>query len=355
MTHPSSGGPGPEDRGANLDARQGEIFRALAKLDRVLAGLFEEAVRVSHELERPGRIISLSHAVREVSNGVARHLSGWGFPPIRRDERKEGKGEPEESERHRDMLAQALGKPSDHPAVTIWFKLHGEFRATWHYWSPLPAAPNAAAAFQRFTDILWALLGPFFETVRDLDPLLATETPSPAQVQSLHTALARPAQRAQFFQKLRHPGWVEPLRAGGFFKQPPNAIETDGKWSWDLWPEGDYLARMAAVAPADVERALLELPKDCTNPMVWLRAAEAALALPTDAAARVARVLAVPTRDALFGIIFADAVGNVAIYLAEQKHASAFHITRALLRVVQAKKSDESILRNPRGGVRSSV
>lgn len=350
MTYPSPSGPAPEDRGATLDARQAEIFRALSKLDPVLAGLFEEAVRVSHDLGRPGRVISLSHGVREVSNGVARHLSGWGFPPIRRDEKKPGsKEEPEDPERHRKMLAQALGKSPDHPAVTIWFKLHGEFRATWHYWSPLPAAPNAAAAFQRFTDILWALLGPFFATVRDLDPLLATETPTPAQVQSLHVALARPAQRAQFFQKLRHPGWVEPMRAGGFFRQPPNAIEMDGKWSWDLWPEGDYLARMAAVAPADVERALLELPKDCTNPMVWLRAAEAALALPTDAAARVARVLAVPARDAPFGIIFADAVGNVAIYLAEQKDGSAFHLTRALLRVIQAKKSDESILRNPTG------
>ncbi|HXG96343.1 MAG TPA: hypothetical protein VNJ06_04435 [Gemmatimonadales bacterium] len=343
MTIPTPSGPPPQDRGEQLNAREAEIFRALSKIDPVLGGLFEELVRSRRELERPGRLVPFSHLMREVSNGVARHLSGLGFSPIHRDdsEEKEDCDKEEDHERHRDMLALALGKPKDHPAVTIWFRLHSEFRRSWHYWYPLPSVPKAGEAFDRFIDILWGLTGPFFDTVKDLEPLLAAESPTSAQVQGLHVLIARPAQRAQFFQRLQSPAWVEPLRAEGFFKQPADAKKADGRWSWDTWPEGDYLVRMAKDAPDAVARALLQVPKASTNPMVWLRVAQAARELPIDASALLAKLLAAPLTEGVFQAIFADAAGELAIHLARGSNVAAFPVARALLHVTQDPNSEQ--------------
>ena len=351
MTGPTASGPQPQERGPQLNAREAEIFRALSSIDPVLGGVFEDLVHARREVDRPGRMVRFSHLMREVSNGVARHLSGWGFPTRRRDDTGEVEPEPPDDEKHRELLAAALGKPRDHPAVTIWFKLHNAFRRSWHYWHPLPPVPKATEAYDRFIDILWGLIGPFFETVKDLEPFLAIDSPSADDVIRLHAVLARPAQRAQFFQRLQHPAWVEPLRVGGFFEQPPDANQVDGRWSWDLWPEGDYLVRMTDSVPEDVERALLTVPPTSSNPMVWLKVAKAAQQLPRPGGARLSKLLATPVKEGLFRRIYADEVGELALQLAEQKQIVAFPLTRALLYVTKDPERQRSYLRGTTGAV----
>src|ERR1035441_2321363 len=60
-------------------------------------------------------------------------------------------------------------------------------------------------------------------------------------------------QRRYFFYKLQNPLWVKPLRDKGFFLKAPEPIPTgDGGFQIPLWPESQYLARVAKESPMEV-------------------------------------------------------------------------------------------------------
>lgn len=65
---------------------------------------------------------------------------------------------------------------------------------------------------------------------------------------------------AYFFNKVTSPNWLMPLLNEGFFTNPP-AAEKDGQWvSFPVWPEINYLLKVARVSPDEVTVALEKVP-----------------------------------------------------------------------------------------------
>lgn len=97
-----------------------------------------------------------------------------------------------------------------------------------------------------------------------------------------------PANYEYFFSKLNDPAWLKPLRETGFFKAPPGA-ERDGEWiRFPIWPESQYLTRVAAQAPDEVAAIAKEIP-DTDNPRVHQDILQIAAELPGTTAAQLAR------------------------------------------------------------------
>ncbi|HEV2418034.1 MAG TPA: hypothetical protein VGX94_09525 [Terriglobia bacterium] len=92
-----------------------------------------------------------------------------------------------------------------------------------------------------------------------------------------------------FFSHLNSPDWIEPLRECGRFSHPPDAVSNEHGLRFPGWPEGEYLNRMASVAPEAVYSAL---PKKCfesNNHTVHEIILQIAAKLPPPLAAHIAR------------------------------------------------------------------
>ncbi|GAA2004281.1 hypothetical protein [Catenulispora subtropica] len=145
----------------------------------------------------------------------------------------------------------------------------------------IPAEAELRMQFARFESIVATRLGDFFE-VRDELASILTEAnsktggdhsesvdatpegvkppwgfaiPDPGVVDRVVERLGHPQHRYVFYSGLANPHWVAPLTARKAFQSPP-VVDGQGMFRGGGWPEGEYLARVAAQAPTEVIVAL---------------------------------------------------------------------------------------------------
>ena len=91
-----------------------------------------------------------------------------------------------------------------------------------------------------------------------------------------------------FFAKLTSPDWIDPLQKRGRFSHPPPALFEGNYVRFPGWPEGNYLTRMAPIAPEAVFDAIDPSSYDSDNHYVHQILLEIAAGLTVDLAAEVA-------------------------------------------------------------------
>lgn len=134
-----------------------------------------------------------------------------------------------------------------------------------------------------------------------------------------------------FFEKLTSPAWIEPLAKKGRFAQPPGIERVGTMYRFPRWPEGDYLFRMAPIAPDAVAAALSDKCFESDNPLVHLLLVEIGTALPGPLAVPVARreQAWVDTQSSLFPLYPEKAAALV-------EHLCLGHEARAALGLASA-------------------
>lgn len=91
-----------------------------------------------------------------------------------------------------------------------------------------------------------------------------------------------------FFGKLKSPDWIAPLQKKGRFSHPPGAIVEETSIRFPGWPEGEYLIRMAPLAPEAVFGAIDLKAYESDNHHVHQVLLQIAAELPVALAAQVA-------------------------------------------------------------------
>ena len=110
--------------------------------------------------------------------------------------------------------------------------------------------------------------------------------PSPATVAKAVELMGRSAvNHSHFFSKLKSPEWIGPLTAEGFFRDPPPRRVNGDFVRYPAWPESEYLARMAPVAPKRVAEVIGRIP-DTDNVSVHEDMARAVIHLGAGSMAR---------------------------------------------------------------------
>ena len=90
-----------------------------------------------------------------------------------------------------------------------------------------------------------------------------------------------------FFSKLTSPDWIAPLQRQGRFMHPPAKIVGENFIRFLPWPEGDYLVRMASLAPEAVFGAIDAVAYASDNELVHQVLLQIAAELPVNLAAQV--------------------------------------------------------------------
>lgn len=115
--------------------------------------------------------------------------------------------------------------------------------------------------------------------------------PTAEQVKETLRRIPTPQLRRAFYEGLKNPLWLEPLKNEGVFQSPPPRVTMDDGSTGDpYWPEIEYVVRVASQAPAVAIDILLGL-KESDN--AWVRRALFAIgaAVPASEAARLKPVL----------------------------------------------------------------
>jgi len=143
-----------------------------------------------------------------------------------------------------------------------------------------------------------------------------------------------------FFAKLASPDWIGPLQKRDRFSHPPPAL-VEGKYlRFPGWPEGNYLTRMAPIAPAAVFGAIDPSSYDSDNHYVHQILLEIAAGLTVDLAAEVAQAEAKwASKQVRFYGLYEERLIPVILKLANGGHCeTALKLLRAILEIDHAPK-----------------
>jgi hypothetical protein len=351
-----------------MDSRQQATHDALHQIDPDLAGLFAGGCELIDRIDEPGVRYVVGHIGRELSNAVldviARELpevpgeAGPDPPPkteatlrqeiaavfgVELDDPRIDKVLDTFGEDQRLIIARALNLGQRHPLVGAWLKLHGRLVAVTHYrrGGTAPSARVAREAFEALAELLFSRVGPYFKTQDDLDALLRIESPTGEDVSRLRHLLVRPQLRFRFFQTVRNVGWLQSLALANAFDHPPEWRQTKTGHRLVGWPEGECLVRFSTKAPDLVVDALLRVPDDLENPVVWRIIAQAVQDLPIESARQLVAKLAKALRRTRVEFFQHQSI-EAAIRLASAGEPSAFRLTEALLDLKPLPKDDDA-------------
>lgn len=143
--------------------------------------------------------------------------------------------------------------------------------------------------------------------------------PTPEQVERALALIAQPQHYRRFFEGLKNPEWIVPLREKNVFAHPPGVSrdEVRGTIGFRQWPAARYLAQMAALAPEAVIETIISMP-ETENVWVHEEFVSAALCMPARHAARVAEleIAWLSTRGQLF-MLLGEELAKLSVHLAE--------------------------------------
>jgi hypothetical protein len=151
----------------------------------------------------------------------------------------------------------------------------------------LPSADDGRRVADELTATMLAAIAPYLVGIGELDRLLETQAPAEHEANAAVALLRTPSQYAYFFDRADQ-RWLQPLAAiPRLLTSPPGLIDMgDGYVQTPDWPQGRYLARVAAGDPALMLRLIEQIPQS-TNPRVVARVVGVARALPVEAAAQL--------------------------------------------------------------------
>lgn len=127
-----------------------------------------------------------------------------------------------------------------------------------------------------------------------------------------------------FFANLKSPDWIAPLKRRGRFANPPPAEKRSDSIRFPLWPEGEYLLRMAPRSPQEVFEAINDAWHESDNHSVHDLLLRIATELPPAFAAKIAEAEAKwASHQVRFYILYAHRAEPLLIKLARNNQTLA--------------------------------
>ena len=140
--------------------------------------------------------------------------------------------------------------------TTAWLEIEAERVCT-----AIEVVENALEArlgsFFGVVDLLKEILDRANATDVRLDGEIRWSPPDERDIIAVESRLGDVQHRRVFFRSLRNPLWLDRLAARDWFaRTPSHVLDAEGRLVWTIWPEGEYLAAIAAAEPARVAAIL---------------------------------------------------------------------------------------------------
>ncbi|MFC0532044.1 hypothetical protein [Phytohabitans kaempferiae] len=325
---------------APFGPKERQVHRLLGLLGRGPAAQYADAIRILRgvsPLETSSHVVA--HMAREIESAVRKILAEL----IPRAEwakleatKKQGQRDPSMS-LVVDAIWSALGLDGGDPVREMWKS--GRWHKAAHRRGLLPPRPADNELVDRWNNlgaVLWKVLGGyeamFVRALPAIDELAVADPVTKDHVSRLMNQVPNSVPALSRFFERATPAWFEPLREAGYFASPQRLqADPDGAISYQPWPPGRYLTRIArdrsrSQAVIDVVLAL-----DTDNPEAAETVADVALAVPAAMAARLAFKIALLLRSSVQWRLPSKAVKLLPVLVAGGQSEAAAALLAALL------------------------
>lgn len=338
------------------DPRQQRIYRRLLLVGPGPASFYRDACQlIAGKLLLDSTTHLVAHLVREIEGALRDVLEPLADRAARLGEKDFSKPKDETHSAEIRAVLKALEIPETEPVAQAWLQLTGKENT---YGLAARAHRDALARprpldeeFRQFWTSMEGILdiilerfeSRYLESHHLLDELLSRTSPTREDAKRLRLHVPNNLVAfGYFFDRITSPAWLEPLRAEGFFKHPPepDPDHAKGTVGFPQWPESRYLARMASLAPEATLKIILEMP-DTENVRVHEDLADAALAMPAELAAKL-----VPKAktwiESPYQMVLPEKLGALVTYLARGGQMEvALELARVLLAVLPDPRVEE--------------
>ena len=195
------------------------------------------------------------------------------------------------------LILKSLEISEDEPVAQTWLSLaegNSDYNLAKRTHRSALAAPRQydndfLESFNSMEDIFNSILDRvkvhYLTYIELLDSLLLKPVPVKEDIDLLLNNIPQNnVTMSYFFNKLNSHGWLKPLREAGFFKRPPELVlnDKDGTIYSHVWPESNYLSRMAKCDPNEVVDIFINDVPIVKNSWVLQDLADAALNMSPD-------------------------------------------------------------------------
>lgn len=232
--------------------RQREILRRLRLVGGAPASYFRDACRLmAKEPELESQTHLVSHLLRELNSGLVAALR----PMVPTEDRPED-GASGAQAKMIGLICDALRVPAEDNLRKSWRTFSGELARFAHrrgLVAPRPVNREFEEHWELGEAVLHAVTqrieANYAENLPRIEQLASGEPDIGAYRDTmLHSTVA-----LDRFYALAGVEWLEPLRKDGAFDNPPPlVVNEEGMYVYPRWPQGRFLARVAAAAPREV-------------------------------------------------------------------------------------------------------
>jgi hypothetical protein len=273
------------ERWLPTDPRQREIHRLLLLVGGEPAAFFIDAARLmdgDYRLEATAHVVA--HLLRELNLSLREVLR-----PMVPDERWPARNEENAQAKQIKAICDALGVSEDDPFRDLWREFVLPLAELAHRYSraaPRPVDDEFRELWAKGQIVVHQLARRVEANYTLALPLVDELAAGPPDVDRLRQQVPHSTVVLDRFFERAGVDWLEPLRAAGYFADPPPLVyEDDGSVGYSRWPAGRYLTRVAPDAPEVV--IAIGLALDTDNPEAHESLIDAALALPAVQAAEL--------------------------------------------------------------------
>lgn len=142
-----------------------------------------------------------------------------------------------------------------------------------------------------FEELLYRILvnEPFFNAIAEIDRLISIKVPDSSNADELVRLIVEHEHRRYFFDQCSNSNWLALLNQRGAFSRPQEPIKQEEYIQFVVWPESQYLARIAAQKPQEVYNIIKNISSD--NPSVLDNFMDAAINSPVGIAALYVKLI----------------------------------------------------------------
>ncbi len=190
-----------------------KILREQTFSEKVLHKIYQGALMAMQYHENPENFSQAAHSLRELNNLMLRHISLVTH--------KNNKGK--QKEKMKILLKQLddLGGIGKDAIIKQWDDLYDYFVKICHHGVDNVKSEEFGQKLDIFENIIFAILGPVYDSIKELDNLIEIENPSNEDVDMAMSFIKNLSQYEYFFKHLKNPNWIELLDEKGLFDKTP--------------------------------------------------------------------------------------------------------------------------------------
>ncbi len=236
-----------------LSNPQSEINENLQTLAPLLAAFYRDWLRIRQSTNFKCRSYLLGHLAREIDGGFRDILSIDEDKDVIEQALEEDWGRLYKSKGHIASIMSALGVPDFDLRSEQWIRTTKDLFILTHKNSGNKARlirKESESLWPKFEELLAFLVGGYLNLLDRVDKICDVEQPNEDMIGTLHDLLGPEVLYKHFFQNLKSPAWLEPLKKDGWFQPennpvPQEDLDYSGYYRVPIWYALEYIGKVA--------------------------------------------------------------------------------------------------------------